>query len=266
MTTQSLSTSAIDIIEPIHLAQGIIAFNTTRGVSVDDNPYSSFNICHYTADVDAHIRRCRDLLCRRLDISPDRLIIPRQTHSANIATITRLPIGSLNDIDALVTTIPDVVIGVNTADCVPILLADTQASVVAATHAGWKGAVKHIAAATVAAMEAVGAEPSRIVAAICPCICQDCFEVGDEVVEQFRQAGFDIDRHTYRHPGNGKAHIDLAALCRDDLTAVGVKAESIHTTGNCTRCNPRRYFSARRLGINSGRIFSGIALSTVKKL
>lgn len=266
MKTPSLSISATDIIEPIPLGEGIVAFNTTRGNASDDNPYSAFNVCHYTGDTDVHVERCRDILCRQLSIASDHLIIPRQTHSANVATISRLPAGELNEVDALVTTLRGVVIGVNTADCVPILLAERDAGLVAAVHAGWKGAVKRIASATIAAMEAVGADASRIVAAICPSICQNCFEVGDEVVDQFRHAGYDIDRRTYRHRDTQKSHIDLPALCRDDLTSAGVKSDSIILSGKCSRCTPNRYFSARRLGIKSGRIFSGIAINSVKKL
>lgn len=266
MKTPSLSTSATDTIVPIELADGILALHTTRGSSCDDDPYGGFNICHYTGDDAGHVERCRSMLCKELGIARDRLIVPRQTHSTNAVTLSALPDDELADTDAIVTTMENVVIGVNTADCVPIVLADPATRVIAAVHAGWKGAARHIAAITVKAMTDAGADSGRIRAAMGPCICPECFEVGDEVVEQFRINGHDIDRHCRRHPVGGKCHIDLPGVCRDDLIAAGIRPEAVKMPPACTRCNPRRYFSARRLGIKSGRIFTAVALSSVKKL
>lgn len=260
MMTPSLSTSAIDAIEPIALGNSVIALNTTRGAAVSDGSYSDFNICHYTGDTAEHVEQCRQKLCATLGISRERLIVPRQTHSTNVATLTTLPDGEIADTDAIVTTMEGVAIGVNTADCVPIVLADTEARVIAVIHAGWKGAARHIVTKTIEAMIKAGAKASQITAAMGPCICHDCFEVGDEVVEQFRINGHDIDRNSRRHPSTGKYHIDLPRVCRDELIAAGISSTAIKMPQACTRCNPHRYFSARRLGINSGRIFTAIAI------
>ncbi len=261
MKTQMPSTSATDAIEPITLTEGIIALNTTRGAARSDNPYSDFNICHYTDDTADHVEQCRQRLCDALGITIDRLIVPRQTHSTNVATLTSLPDEELADTDAIVTTMEEAVIGINTADCVPIVLADAEARVIAAVHAGWKGAARHIVAKTVEAMTKAGAQPKHITAAMGPCICCDCFEVGDEVVEQFRLNGHDIDRNSHRNTATGKYHIDLPGVCRDELIASGIAPSSIKMPHACTRCNPHRYFSARRLGIKSGRIFTAITLT-----
>ncbi len=266
MKIPNLSTSATDFIRHIHLGDDVVAFHTTRGKSHADDPYSDFNICHYTGDNDSHIVECRSRLCDALGITENRLIVPRQTHSINIATITSLPQKALDDTDAIVTTMKDIVIGINTADCVPILFVDPSAGVIAVAHAGWKGAVRRIASATVNEMVRLGTSTKRIDAAMGPCICADCFEVGDEVAEQFRANGFDIDRHTFRNPATGKAHIDLPGLCRDDIVSAGVTPTKIAMPKACTRCHPDQFFSARRLGIKSGRIFTAIALSSVKKL
>lgn len=266
MKIPNLSTSATDTIVPIELADGILALHTTRGSSHDDDPYSGFNICHYTGDTEANVERCRSKLCQKLGIARDRLIVPRQTHSVNVVTLHALPCDELADTDAIVTTMEDVVIGVNTADCVPIVLADPVARVIAAVHAGWRGAARHIAAATVVAMTDAGATAGHITAAMGPCICPECFEVGNEVVEQFRMNGHDMDRHCRRQPIGDKYHIDLPGVCRDDLIAAGIRPEAVKMPSACTCCNPHRYFSARRLGIKSGRIFTAVALSSVKKL
>ena len=103
-----------------------------------------------------------------------------------------------------------------------------------------------------------GARADRIQATMGPSICQDCFEVGDEVVDAFRQAHFDLNSIVTRNPATGKAHIDLRAANRAVLVSAGLPADNIVTSRHCSRCEHDRFFSARRLGINSGRTFTGI--------
>lgn len=238
---------------------GIEAFSTRRGdnVIVADS-YSGFNACDYTGDAPDHIESCRDALCAMLCIDRDNLIIPRQTHSLNVAVIEHIPVNptSIYDVDALVTTLPRVALAVNTADCVPLLLADIQAGVIAAVHSGWKGTVGRIVAKTVNQMVALGADCSNIVVAMGPCICGDCFEVGTEVVAQFRDARLDYPGVIL--PRTPRNHIDLPQACRATLLECGVKPQNIALPQACSRCNHDRYFSARRLGINSGRTLSVI--------
>ena len=251
------------IFEPLEFAsalEDIEAFTTLRGDARTDDNYSEFNICNYTGDSHEHIVACRRLLCSRLGIDDTQLIMPRQTHSVNVATITATSRhdACLDDVDALVTNLPDVVIGINTADCVPLVFADPTAGVIGAAHAGWKGTKNGIVAHTLQAMCRLGAEPSRIMIAIGAAICQECFEVGDEVVEQFAEAGFDLNAIVKRNTVTGKAHIDLPEANRIIALQSGVPDANINLSGRCTRCQPMRYFSARRIGIRSGRIFTAI--------
>lgn len=244
---------------------GIEAFSTRRGdnVIVADG-YSGFNACDYTGDAPDHIESCRDALCAMLCIDRDNLIIPRQTHSLNVAVIEHIPVNptSIYDVDALVTTLPRVALAVNTADCVPLLLADVQAGVIAAVHSGWKGTVGRIVARAIDKMVSLGADVSRIVAAMGPCICGNCFEVGDEVIEQFRAAGLASDRIILtREP---RSHVDLPQACRATLLECGLRGDNIVMPKMCSRCNPERYFSARRMGINSGRTLSVIIRKSMK--
>ena len=146
----------------------------------------------------------------------------------------------------------------NTADCVPMALVDGQAGIIAVAHAGWRGTAGRIAAKVVDGMCRQGARADRIQVAMGPSICQACFEVGDEVVDAFRKAGFALDAIVERNAATGKAHIDLRAANRAALVAAGIKADNIITSQHCSRCNHERFFSARRLGINSGRTFTGI--------
>lgn len=233
---------------------GVVAKSTCRGCVIENDNYSGFNACHYTGDDAAHVDICRAQLCEMLGINRESLVIPRQTHSLNVAVVDSIPFDSekLENIDALVTTLPQVAIAINTADCVPIVMVDDIARVIAVAHSGWKGTVGRIASKTVAKMAECGAEVSRIKVAMGPCICGDCFEVGDEVVEQFVNNGFNNSQVILREYGE-RCHINLPQACRQSLLEIGVRDENIILPTDCSRCNPTQFFSARRLGINSGR-------------
>lgn len=246
--------------------EGVEAFSTMRGEVDRRNAYSGVNLCDYVGDDALRVLDGRLMLAMQLGVDLDDLVMPQQTHSCRVAVIDErfrsLDIDkqeqALEGVDALVTSLKGVVIGVNTADCVPIVLADGQAGVIAVAHAGWRGTVGRIAAAVVDEMCRQGASAERIQAAMGPSICQDCFEVGDEVVEAFRQEHFNLDNIVKRNTATGKAHIDLRAANRDVLIASAVQATNIVTSQHCSRCEHDRFFSARRLGINSGRTFTGI--------
>lgn len=253
----------LEFSEPV---EGVEAFSTTRGEVNGRNPYSGVNLCNYVGDDALRVLDARVMLAMQLGIDLDNLIMPRQTHSCRVAVIDTHYMSSdidqqeqaLEGVDALVTSMPGVVIGVNTADCVPIVLADAAVGVIAVAHAGWRGTVGGIVGAVVEEMCRQGSRVEHIVASMGPSICQACFEVGDEVVEAFGKAGFDLSAIVKRNASTGKAHIDLRAANRDVLVAAGVLEGNIVLSRHCSRCEHGRFFSARRLGIDSGRTFTGI--------
>ncbi len=238
----------MNCIETLYHSPHVYAGNTWRGAETDVNDtYSGFSICHYVGDSEQHIAECRSSLRYCLGIDENHLIVPRQTHSINIVVIDRIPFepAELNGVDAVITGLKGVAVGVNTADCVPVILIDENASLIAAVHAGWRGAVADIVPATVERMKALSAK--NIKAYIGPCICEKCFEVGDEVAERFPE--FVIKRNY-----GVKPHIDLQGFVMNQIENAGV--EYPQKSIPCTRCNPEHYFSARAQGINSGRNFS----------
>ena len=247
-------------------AKGIRVIQTQRGEVDASNPYSQWNLCHYTGDVAGRVQDARIELCQQLGIDYLHLIMPRQTHSCRVTAFDEKLVAApshiremmLDGVDALVTTMPRVCIGINTADCVPIALADPINGVIAIAHAGWRGTVKRIAEDTVRVMKAVGASESNILTTMGVSICQDCFEVGDEVVKEFEKAGFDMSIIMRRNATTGKGHINLQEANRQVLIAAGVPPQNISLPNHCSRCEHDRYFSARHLGINSGRTFTGI--------
>ena len=246
------------------LSDDVVVFSTKRGEPQGN--YGEFNITHYCGDAEEHVKHCRVELCNKLGISDNALILPRQTHESNILNIEDSFFSldeeernqKLYGIDAIVTTLPRVCIGVSTADCVPILLYDEDNGVVAAIHAGWRGTIQRIVEKTINYMIAeFSTLPKNIKAVIGPSISVDAFEVGDEVYEKFREKGFDMKMIAVRRD---KWHINLWEANRIQLQNCGVVLNNIHLSRICTYTNYREFFSARRLGINSGRIFNGIMI------
>ena len=250
-------------------SKNIRAFSTYRGKGSDN--YAEFNITHYCGDTKEHVAECRLELCEELGIEDNNLILPRQTHGNKVICIDREFIEQskeqqtelLYGIDAIITNLPQTCIGVSTADCIPILLYDDTKGVIAAIHAGWRGTVAKIAGECISTMQKrYNCQPSDIKAIIGPGISLESFEVGDEVYEEFANAGFPMNEVAKRLPAvNGeKWHIDLWETNRIQMTECGIKTENIITAGICTYKHHTEFFSARRLGINSGRIFNGIMI------
>lgn len=253
------------------LSPEVRAFSTPRAALCPtfetDTPYAGFNLTDYCGDTPAHVAECREALCAELKITDDQLLLPHQTHTNRVALVDEALMemdsseryAHLQNVDALVTALPHVCIGISTADCVPVLLYDPKHRVIGAAHAGWRGMVGHILAHTIERMRTMGTNPRDLRAVVGPCIGPDSFEVGEEVVDAFLQAKFPpsvVRRGFFKRP-----HIDLWAAAVHELELSGVPLEAILVSGIDTYACPDRFFSARRLGIQSGRIYSGIVLS-----
>ena len=246
--------------------EGVAAFSSTRRGGYSQGNYGEFNINHYCGDEPQVIARNREALCQLLGISDERLLMPHQVHLTEVVNIDEafLKLSAdeqqqrLEGVDALMTDVSGVCIGVSTADCIPVLLYDPAHHAVCAIHAGWRGTVQRIVEVSVDRMtKAYGSEPQDMMAQIGPGISLDSFEVGDEVYDAFAKAGFEmplISRH------DAKWHIDLPLCNRLQLEALGVPSHQIAVASDCTFKQPETWFSARRLGIQSGRIFTGIML------
>jgi polyphenol oxidase len=172
------------------------------------------------------------------------LVRVHQIHSADVITVSG-PINPDNPpkADAMVTKTRGLLLGISTADCVPVLFADQKAGVVGAAHSGWKGAIGGVNEATLAAMEALGADRSRVACAIGPCIGQKSYEVDDAFFAQFAAA----DPANERFFGAGKAghhQFDIEGYVASRLAAAGVAR--IECLGQDTYSQPERFFSYRR--------------------
>ena len=237
----------------------ISCFSTTRYVGYSKGNYASFNCTHYCGDQAEHVALNKDLLCSLLSPRPTALVIPRQTHSTNVKVITSSDdILHLEEVDAVVTHLPGFCLCVSTADCIPVMLYDKEKQVVAAIHAGWRGTVGRIVEKTLRVMkDTYHTDENDIIACIGPGISLESFEVGDEVYQAFEEAGFDMSLIARKY---AKWHIDLWEANRLQLLGLGVKEVHIEVAGICTYRAYESFFSARRMGIRSGRILSGIML------
>ncbi len=205
----------------------------------------------------------------RDDELPYPVVQAHQMHGSEVAVIDRPGITreELEGYDALVTNVPGVAIGVRTADCIPVLLYDPVHKAVAAVHAGWRGTVARISGKAISRMLLeYGTRAEDLLAVIGPGICGECFQVGEEVVGIFKEAGFQMDG-IYRWngakvEGNIKTghHIDLPEANRRILLEEGVKPENIRICGICTYETDSLY-SARREGPQCGRNINAIMLA-----
>lgn len=240
------------------MGAGVTAFSTTRHGGCSKGNYAAFNINGYCGDDELHIAANKVALCSLLDISCDHLVMPHQVHGTAICRIDEPPYETIEGVDAVMTNVPQLCIGVSTADCIPVLLSDPRHHAVCAVHAGWRGTVLRIVQKAVTAMgEAYASAPADLQAVIGPGISLDSFEVGDEVYDQFAEAGFDMPLISRRE---AKWHIDLPVCNCHQLIEAGVPMANIQLSDICTYQQYDHYFSARRLGIQSGRIYTGILL------
>lgn len=257
------------MLEYYTLNSDSIAFSTSRAGGVGIDTYASFNVNPFCGDSPESVSRNRALLCRELDIPESHLIIPHQTHDTKAREIDFSFLEKpqeerrqlLEGIDAVYTRERGICVSVSTADCIPVLLCNPKAGIVAAIHAGWRGTCGRIVEKTLQeVIRNYGVKGEDFQAIIGPGISLDSFEVGDEVYQAFSDAGFGMTAIARRYPAavGEKWHIDLWECNRLQLLAMGVPAAQIQVAGICTYKQHETYFSARRLGIKSGRILTGI--------
>ena len=237
------------------LAHGF--FGRRGGVSTGD--FASLNMSEASGDDLNHVATNRAQALGIIGFSADRLASVRQVHSIRVETVTG-PATSRTEADALVSNTPGTVLGILTADCAPILYADPEARIIGAAHAGWKGATGGIAEATIAAMEALGAERHRIIAAIGPTISGPNYEVGPDYARQVLEIAPDAAPFFTTPPG-GREHFDLPGFLEHRLNRLGLAA--VDNLAICTYADPARWFSHRyatHQGTATGRQMAMIAL------
>jgi hypothetical protein len=216
----------------------------TREGGVSGGIYASLNCGLGSGDDKAVVRENRRRALAGLGLAPDRLRTVHQVHGAAVWTIDDPTAPPPKAADAVATRARGIALGILTADCAPVLLADPEAGVIAAAHAGWKGALTGILEAAVSAMEALGARRKAIAAVVGPCIAQSSYEVGPEFPRPFLDDDSGNDAYFMASPRQGHFQFDLAGYVRARLAGLGLG--EIGAIGADTCADERRFFSYRR--------------------
>ena len=283
------------MVFPALEATGVVVHGcSTRLGGVSQGDCATMNFAHGRGDDPANIRENFIRMTAALGVAPEQLVLSHQTHTTNIRQVTAEDLGKgydkerdYQDIDGLMTDVPGAVLVTSYADCVPLLFVDPVRRAIASSHAGWRGTVSGMGRRTVEAMkEAYGCDPKDLIVAIGPSICQDCYEVSEDVAEEFArelgltlpveesgaretaQTGKEDIPDTYgetstilkKTPGKeGKYQLDLWQANRKILVEAGVLPEHITITDVCTCCNKEVIFSHR--GSQGRRGNMGVFLS-----
>lgn len=194
-------------------------------------------------------------------ISANRVVTVKQVHGENVVKADPLNYCEVRSLhaDAIITDVPELAVGIETADCVPVLLFDPAKPAVGAVHAGWRSTVKKIVQKAVNRMsEEFGSDPSRMIAAIGPAIGPECYEVDEPVMVQVRDA-FSFWKKVAVPRSGDRWSLDLAAANRMELMQIGLAEKNIHSLGMCTSCRKDLFYSYRAEG-RTGRMLSAIML------
>jgi len=232
-----------------HHLQGV--FSTRHG-GISPAPFNSLNLGLDLGDPDQHIEENLQRLCQYTKLSmPHRCL---QVHGVEVLSCQGVGIQHASKADILLTQTANTSLAVRTADCLPILLIDTQTGITAAIHAGWRGTAQNIAQHAVERMQQLGAKPATILASLGPCIGACCFEVNLETATQLKKTHPNAFQHL--HTQGEKAYPDLHAINQLHLRAAGLQQVNIEIIAQCTHCQADDFFSWRRDQQKSGRMLA----------
>jgi YfiH family protein len=228
----------------------LVAGFSTRHGGGSGGPYASLNLGLSVGDDAAQVRENRRRLFEAVGFSTGQLALAGQVHGAKVREVVEA--GVYRGYDAMVTRRPGLLLCISAADCAAVLLADAEARVVGACHAGWRGTVAGVVGRTVAAMTRLGAAPSRLRAYVGPCISAEHFEVGPEVARQFAPA------FVRQLPGQEKPRVDLKAAIAAQLEEAGLAPERVEVSPHCTFAEADMFFSHRAGKGQAGRMMGFI--------
>ena len=235
------------------------AFSTRLG-GVSKGRFGSLNLGDAKGEDPERVKENRRRFFGAADIDGFRIAEAQQVHGTEIAEVSACHNGTKPRADALVTNVPGILVTVQTADCIPVLIADRKQRAVAAVHAGRRGTAAGILIEVVRKLkERYGSEPSDLVAALGPGISGPCYEVGEECLPPFQERFAEWRMFCAPHKG-GKWLLDLPGAIRRQIIAAGVPAKQVGLPGPCTFTENSRFYSYRRDGPPTGRLMAAIAI------
>lgn len=236
---------------------------STRLGGVSTGCWSSMNISTTRGDAPEHVAKNRELIARAIGVCEEDFTYTHQTHTTNVAVVEASDKGKhFAQTDGMITDVPGICLVTFYADCVPLYFVDPVKRVIGLSHSGWRGTVGKMGKVTVEKMaEVYGAKPENILAAVGPSICQDCYEVSEDLIFQFRAVfSEELFPVLFYRKENGKYQLNLWEANRQVLLEAGVKEEHMAVTNLCTHCNPEILFSHRASGNRRGNLSAFLAL------
>ncbi|MDD7219943.1 MAG: peptidoglycan editing factor PgeF [Clostridia bacterium] len=234
--------------------EGIVHGFSTRLGGVSKSFFSTMNLSFTRGDEESLVRENFRRIGDAIGFLPGDMVTSDQTHTANVRLVTEKDRGKgytrprdYHDVDGMITNVPGIVLATFYADCVPLYFVDPVHKAVGLSHSGWRGTASRIGKVTVEKMAVeFGSDPEDILAAVGPSICQDCYEVSEDVADQFKET-FDEKYwpEIFYKKADGKYQLDLWQANRRILMEAGIKEEHISMPNLCTCCNPDFLFSHR---------------------
>lgn len=249
---------------PLLEKTGIVnhGFSTRLG-GVSTGHCSTMNISTTRGDDPESIAENKRRIAGAIGVDVDSMTFTHQTHTTNVAVVKETDRGGrFLETDGMITNVPGICLVTFYADCVPLYLVDPVKKAIGMSHSGWRGTVGKMGKVTVQKMvEEYGCNPADIVAAIGPSICQDCYEVSEDVIDEFKK-NFDENLwgDLFYQKENGKYQLNLWRANEEVFLEAGIKKNHIAVTNVCTHCNPDILFSHRTSGFNRGNLSAFLAL------
>lgn len=236
---------------------------STRLGGVSKGCWKTMNISTTRGDDPADIEENTKRIAKAIGVCPEDMVFTNQTHTTNIAVAGEKDRGRrFLETDGLVSNTPGVCLVTFYADCVPLYFLDPVKRAVGLSHSGWRGTVGKMGKKTVEKMtEIFGSRPSDIIAGIGPSICQDCYEVSEDVIYEFKESfRKELWESLFYQKEDGKYRLDLWRANKEVLLEAGVSESNMAVTNVCTHCNPEILFSHRAAGEKRGNLSAFLAL------
>ena len=255
---------------PLFQETGIVtsAFSTRLG-GVSEGYYSSLNLSFDRGDDPARVLENFKRIGASMGVAVEDMVLSKQTHTTNVRVVTEADKGKgvmrdrdYTDVDGMITNVPGICLVTSYADCVPLYFVDPVKKAIGLSHSGWRGTVGKIGKNTVQLMqENFGSKPEDLLAAVGPSVCMDCYEVSEDVIEQFKE---DFEKKYWEDlfykKENGKYQLNLWKANELIFLESGILPEHMAITNVCTHCNSKILYSHRTMGNNRGNLCAFLAL------
>ena len=255
---------------PLFQKTGIVksAFSTRLG-GVSEGYYSSLNLSFDRGDDPVKVSENFKRIGASMGVDVEDMVLSKQTHTTNVRVVTEEDKGKgvmrdrdYTDVDGMITNVPGICLVTSYADCVPLYFVDPVKKAIGLSHSGWRGTVGKIGKNTVQLMqENFGSKPEDLLAAVGPSVCMDCYEVSEDVIEQFKE---DFEKKYWEDlfykKENGKYQLNLWKANELIFLESGILPEHMAITNVCTHCNSKILYSHRTMGNNRGNLCAFLAL------